>query len=560
MASPWPWSAALLVVPALLGQDLSSIIEKIAPSVVKITSANSNGIITGSGFLVGHGLIVTNHHVVKDRSNFVIETADGNELPGESVLASDAVQDLAILRVFSKVPLGVPLKLSFQPPRRGSKVIVVGSPLGLEQSVSDGIVSAVRQLSGTELIQITAPISPGSSGSPVVDSSGEAIGVATFKLVAGENLNFAISIKHVRELLESRGIPTSATEEVPPPVVLDSEILSGRFFGVEKQLPDGPISDHATNQFLSAMTAYLYCQDFRRLLSRVYNREQIDNVDEELQRNIDNIESGYYRVFIDTRFDENAQFDWLRTKVVESLRTELNPLTAVLTGVEVLLDKLELYQEVFREVLRRYAVYSKSTFVVYADMGQNDAAKRDTIVDVYYPYLKKAVVRSVDQQERQDALDLLNPLALREEVNVHNQYLDSAEIKGVEHVYGRLALKIPKEAEAKLSIKELFALRESCFARRSPTYFGDTFGDATVALESLSSNEIDLLDVSVTNKKDSVLPLVPANRPDVKEALAWWVYWKLSSDERRAWHKYCRNVNKMKAHIDEILRRRSVRP
>jgi cytochrome c-type biogenesis protein CcmH/NrfG len=192
-----------------LAQDLSSVVEKVAPSVVKITAiSNGRRIATGSGFLVDvNGVIVTNHHVVRGASSFVIETADGNELQGAVVVAFDPIQDIALLRILVNVPSNPHLALSSHAAKPGGRVIVVGSPLGLEQSVSDGIVSAIRpQANGTELIQITAPISPGSSGSPVVDSSGDVIGIATFTLTAGENVNFAISTKHVRALLENHGL------------------------------------------------------------------------------------------------------------------------------------------------------------------------------------------------------------------------------------------------------------------------------------------------------------------------------------------------------------------
>jgi S1-C subfamily serine protease len=86
-----------------------------------------------------------------------------------------------------------PLPVSPAPPRVGEKVVVIGTPLGLAQTVSDGIVSAIREVPGFgKIIQMTAPISPGSSGSPVLNMKGEVVGVVTFLLVAGQNLNFAI--------------------------------------------------------------------------------------------------------------------------------------------------------------------------------------------------------------------------------------------------------------------------------------------------------------------------------------------------------------------------------
>jgi hypothetical protein len=98
----------------------------------------------------------------------------------------------------------------------GEKVIVIGNPTGLTGSVSDGIISAFRE--GRSLIQVTAPISPGSSGSPAMDEDGQVIGVATTSLVEGQNLNFAIAIEQVSAALNAEHVAqTSPTLEPPKP-------------------------------------------------------------------------------------------------------------------------------------------------------------------------------------------------------------------------------------------------------------------------------------------------------------------------------------------------------
>jgi hypothetical protein len=84
----------------------------------------------------------------------------------------------------------------------GNKVIAIGSPEGLTNSISDGILSAVREVDSVHYLQITAPISPGSSGGPVLNVAGQMIGVATFQLEEGQNLNFAVAADHVRPLLD----------------------------------------------------------------------------------------------------------------------------------------------------------------------------------------------------------------------------------------------------------------------------------------------------------------------------------------------------------------------
>ena len=138
-----------------------------------------------------------------------VRTSQDRRLPVTGIIAQDRAGDLVIavvnlegkgdfqteLDAIGKPPLlRTPfLSISQSRPEVGERVVVVGSPLGLEQTLSDGVVSAVRQVPDLgEILQITAPISPGSSGSPVVNMKGEVIGVATFIFKKGQNLNFAM--------------------------------------------------------------------------------------------------------------------------------------------------------------------------------------------------------------------------------------------------------------------------------------------------------------------------------------------------------------------------------
>jgi len=108
-----------------------------------------------------------------------------------------------------------PLSLSTTVPEVGERILVYGSPLGLEKTVSDGIISAIREVPGYgKLIQITAPISPGSSGSPVLNMKGEVIGIASFQMIEGQNLNFAIPSERIANLILSKEKETFTTEEL----------------------------------------------------------------------------------------------------------------------------------------------------------------------------------------------------------------------------------------------------------------------------------------------------------------------------------------------------------
>src|SRR5215831_16875863 len=159
--------------------------------------------VQGSGFFVdSHGTLVTNHHVVEEASSALVKTSDGAYYPVEGVLADDAEHDLAVLKVkgrnFALLLLGDSSKV-----RLGDRVIAIGSPLGLESTVSDGIVSGLREEGDSEVVQTTAPISPGSSGGVLLNSRGEVIGVTTFFSREGQNLNFAIPSNNIRPLLMS---------------------------------------------------------------------------------------------------------------------------------------------------------------------------------------------------------------------------------------------------------------------------------------------------------------------------------------------------------------------
>jgi len=188
----------------LAQESIQTIIKKIQPSTVVILIYDNRGksLGLGSGFFINsNGEIITNYHVISGASRVDIKTADGKIYPIKQVLAEDRVGDL--IRISIAVPRNSVRALSIAPevPEVGERIFVIGNPLGLEQTVSDGIVSAVRDIPSLgKIIQITAPISSGSSGSPVVNTKGEVIGIASFQIVEGQNLNFAIPSDRISEL------------------------------------------------------------------------------------------------------------------------------------------------------------------------------------------------------------------------------------------------------------------------------------------------------------------------------------------------------------------------
>lgn len=199
--------SAFLVLSLAAGlqaqEFLPELVKRVKPSSVSIETFNSKGenVSRGSGFFIGNDRIITNRHVIERSSRVVVTLVDGKKFVAKGVLAVDGEGDLALLQVDVPAGLSRPLPIVSRVPQEGESIVVIGNPFGLEGSVSDGIVSAVREISGYgKIIQITAPISPGSSGSPVVNMYGQVVGVATLQAAEGQSLNFAVPAERISQL------------------------------------------------------------------------------------------------------------------------------------------------------------------------------------------------------------------------------------------------------------------------------------------------------------------------------------------------------------------------
>jgi len=182
---------------------LPELVKRIKPSSVAIETfdAKGNTLSRGSGFFIAADRVITNRHVIEKSSRVEIHLMDGKKFTARGVLAIDGEGDLAMLQVDVPMALAIPLPIVRSVPQEGESIVVVGNPFGLEGSVSNGIVSAVREISGYgKIIQITAPISPGSSGSPVVNMYGQVIGVASLQAAEGQSLNFAVPSERIFQL------------------------------------------------------------------------------------------------------------------------------------------------------------------------------------------------------------------------------------------------------------------------------------------------------------------------------------------------------------------------
>ena len=192
---------ALLCDSAARAQDfLPELVRRVKPSAVAIETFDAKGaqISRGSGFFITNNRIITNRHVIERASRVDVHLMDGKKFSARGVLAIDGEGDLALLQVDLPAGVGAPLPIVQTAPQEGESIVVVGNPYGLEGSVSNGIVSAVREIAGYgKIIQITAPISPGSSGSPVVNMRGQVVGVATLQAAEGQSLNFAVPSERI---------------------------------------------------------------------------------------------------------------------------------------------------------------------------------------------------------------------------------------------------------------------------------------------------------------------------------------------------------------------------
>lgn len=184
-------------------ENLPALVKRVKPAVVAIATYDAAGepLMTGSGFFLKPGQVVTNLHVVRGAVRAEIKTLDGKGkvFPVNGTLAVDEEGDLALLGV--DTPTDRSSELASELPDEGEPIFVIGNPLKLEGSVSDGIVSAVREVPNSyRIIQITAPISHGNSGSPVFNMKGQVLGVVTVKVTNGQNINLALAAARVAEL------------------------------------------------------------------------------------------------------------------------------------------------------------------------------------------------------------------------------------------------------------------------------------------------------------------------------------------------------------------------
>ncbi len=181
---------------SIQSDDLSRMVSKSMPAVVTIIAGEA----LGSGFFVSSdGYLLTNSHVVRQEAWPSIRLADGKSVSA-SIVKNDEEKDLALLKAsgsgYPYLPLGDSNKTV-----QGESVVAIGSPIGLEGTVTRGILSAVRKApNGMAYIQTDAAVNPGNSGGPLLNKAGEVIGINTFK-IEGDRLGLAISINDAKQFI-----------------------------------------------------------------------------------------------------------------------------------------------------------------------------------------------------------------------------------------------------------------------------------------------------------------------------------------------------------------------
>lgn len=204
--------------------SLPDLVERTDPSVVRINVKSPRGDSLGSGFVVSAtGTVVTNYHVIEGGQTVTAQFEDGRTCGVLGFKLFDEKRDIAIIQLDMAGAPFVPMPLAKSLPRKGVEVAAFGAPLGLSFTATKGTISNIRAgselgMAGAQYIQTDTPISPGNSGGPLVSMEGEVIGMNTFQMARGQNLNFAVSVDDIREVLvasETNSVTPITPQSVP---------------------------------------------------------------------------------------------------------------------------------------------------------------------------------------------------------------------------------------------------------------------------------------------------------------------------------------------------------
>lgn len=254
MRSFW-WAILLCIAAVSLGgaQDLANKIYNSAQNsvfLVYLNGANGNPDALGSAFLVAPRVLVTNAHVAEAGSPVL---AVGPVRIPLKIIRIDRKNDLATLSADADLT-STPLPLASVAPHPGDQIFAIGNPEGLEKTISEGIISGIRRIDDRSLLQITSPISHGSSGGPILNPKGEVVGVAVGMLEDGQNLNFAVPVTYVRSILQAKTENTLAAPNASESVAETKNLFDKRQKDTYSSEPDSDYQKD-TQPLLDSMNA-----------------------------------------------------------------------------------------------------------------------------------------------------------------------------------------------------------------------------------------------------------------------------------------------------------------
>jgi S1-C subfamily serine protease len=231
IASAAPESA----VPAPATRSAEDVFAQVSASVARVNALDGSGRTTmvGSGVVVERGAVITNCHVVSRAS--AVQVKLGSALHSGSVEVADEELDLCRLSVPGLDAPAVQVG-PVSAVRTGQRVYAIGAPQGLDLTISEGIVSSLRDVPGGTVIQTTAPVSRGSSGGGLFDASGRLVGIVTFQHRYGQNLNFALPADWIGEMRARRSSTGSAASSAA------SGEVGGRAASTQRAADDSPAS------------------------------------------------------------------------------------------------------------------------------------------------------------------------------------------------------------------------------------------------------------------------------------------------------------------------------
>lgn len=244
---------ALCLALSSAQDSAEKVYEAALPSILTLNIERSNGeAAIGTGFLaMRSGLVVTAWHLLKGARTVTAKFSDGTEARFVGLIDKDPELDIALIQVESgDRPC---LSLADSDPKVGSRAFVIGSPRGLEFSISDGIISQTPFFGDSRLYQFTCPVSPGNSGGPLMSSNGRVLGVVSWQLKDAQNLNFAIPFAMLSSLDASKA-PVELAHLAPS--VMDGVITSVDDSMIEQVLAQAELQSRTTDDG-TGMTQFL---------------------------------------------------------------------------------------------------------------------------------------------------------------------------------------------------------------------------------------------------------------------------------------------------------------